>query len=335
MLVLATPAAAQPISPYDGHGPFNCQLQDVGTGTAYPNPGADPFCVEYDKTQQNVTDFGIFDFLTKEPARVAAAVPKCFYFQRDHWTGSVVQGAPPELWHWDGSYFFDKSNASGGVHVANFRIGGQPMDATPYAPAEFQPYLAQDGGGGAYVSGQVPADPACAAKVDTPAERAQVYYHTQPGGPISRQGIGRFVLGEPSTALHQSEGPAHEIVNGTERFNVTGGGQLRLAYVNSLVAAILTTSPNHFLGEVHPGVSGTTARRALHASFAFTIGDLAVFEAPRLNRSRLLLGIRAGSLEWIAIVDPTRIRSQPELKRTLAALSQDGKGRVDSTGMPW
>ena len=40
---------------------------------------------------------------------MAAAVPKCFYFQTDHWTGSVVQGQPPELWHWDGSYFFDKA----------------------------------------------------------------------------------------------------------------------------------------------------------------------------------------------------------------------------------
>jgi hypothetical protein len=332
---LAPAAAAQPIAPYDGHGPFNCQLQDVGTGTDYPDPGADPLCVEYDKTQQNVTDFGIFEFLSKEPARVAAAVPKCFYFQRDHWTGSVVQGAPPELWHWDGSYFFDKSNGSGGVHVANFRIGGQPMDATPYAPPEFQPYLEAGGGGGAYVSGEVQTDPSCAAKVDTPAERAQVYYHTQPGGPISRQAIGPFALGVSRSALHRSAGPPHELLNGTERYNVTGGGQLRLAYVNSFVAAILTTSPRHFLGDVHPGVSGVKARQALHAGFAFAIGDLAVFEAPRMNRSRLLLGIRAGSLKWIVIVDAGRIRSQPDLKRTLAALSQNGRGRVDSTGMPW
>ena len=47
---------------------------------------------------------------------MAAAVPKCFYYQHDHWTGSVVQGQPPELWHWDGRYFFDKAKAVGGVY---------------------------------------------------------------------------------------------------------------------------------------------------------------------------------------------------------------------------
>jgi hypothetical protein len=332
---LAPAAPAEPIAPYDGHGPFNCQLQDVGTGTAFPHPDADPFCVEYDKTQQNVTDFGIFEFLSKEPARVAAAVPKCFYFQRDHWTGSVVQGTPPELWHWDGSYFFDKANAGGGANVANFRVAGQAMDATPYAPSEFQPYLSAGGGGGALVSGQVPADPSCAAKVDTPSERAQVYYHTQAGGPISRQAIGPFALRVSRSVLHRASGPPHELLAGTERYNATGGGQLRLAYVNSVVAAILTTSSSHFIGGVRPGVSGAQARQALHAGFDFAIGSLAVYEAPPQGQGRLLLGIRAGVLRWIAIADSARIRSQADLKRTLTALSQDGPGRVDSTGMAW
>ena len=61
-------------------------------GTEYPDPDADPLCVEFDKTNQNVTDFGIVDFTAQEPARVAAAGDKCFYFQRDHWTGSVAAG---------------------------------------------------------------------------------------------------------------------------------------------------------------------------------------------------------------------------------------------------
>ena len=86
-LVGAGAAAADAYAPYDGSNPFNCELQSVGTGTSFPHPDADPFCVEFDKTQQNVTDFGIADFLSKEPARVAAASPKCFYFQHDHWTG--------------------------------------------------------------------------------------------------------------------------------------------------------------------------------------------------------------------------------------------------------
>jgi hypothetical protein len=178
-LLFAVPAAAQqpagPYAPWDGTNPFNCQIQDVGTGTDFPDPGADPFCVEFDKTQQNVTDLGIVDFLTKEPARVAAAVNKCFYFQSDHWTGSIVQGESPELWHWDGQYFFDKAIGAGGVNIQNLRFLGQPASFPPgTVPEQFQPYFDQ-GGGGAYVVGEIPADPSCAAKVDTPEEREQVY----------------------------------------------------------------------------------------------------------------------------------------------------------------
>jgi hypothetical protein len=158
-LAVASPASAQtPVVPWDGTNPFRCENQNVGTGVDFPDPGADPFCVEFDKTQQNITDFGLVEFLAMEPARVAAAVPKCFYFQHDHWTGSIVQGQPPELWHWDGSYFFDKAQGIGGVYVSDL------------SSALFGPVT----GGVRLVSlGQV--DPICAAKVDTPQERRRVY----------------------------------------------------------------------------------------------------------------------------------------------------------------
>jgi hypothetical protein len=159
VLAAAGPAsAATPVEPWDGTNPFRCQNQNVGTGVDFPDPGADPFCVEFDKTQQNITDFGLVEFLAMEPARVAAAVPKCFYFQHDHWTGSIVQGMPPELWHWDGSYFFDKAQGIGGVYVSDLR-------SVLFGPVT---------GGVRLVSlGQV--DPICAAKVDTPQERRHVY----------------------------------------------------------------------------------------------------------------------------------------------------------------
>jgi hypothetical protein len=159
VLAAAGPAsAATPVVPWDGTNPFRCQNQNVGTGVDFPDPGADPFCVEFDKTQQNITDFGLVEFLAMEPARVAAAVPKCFYFQHDHWTGSIVQGQPPELWHWDGSYFFDKAQGIGGVYVSDLR-------SVLFGPVT---------GGVRLVSlGQV--DPICAAKVDTPQERRHVY----------------------------------------------------------------------------------------------------------------------------------------------------------------
>jgi hypothetical protein len=174
-LLPASTATADPIAPYDGSNPFRCKVQNVGTGVDYPDPGADPFCVEFDKTNQNVTDFGIVDFMLNEPARVAAASPKCFYHQTDHWTGSIVQGGQPTLWHWDGKYFFDKARGKGGVSVRNFTVAGLPADPTllPGFPAEYRPYFGA-GGGGAFVSlgaGQ----PDCAARVDTDAEAKKIY----------------------------------------------------------------------------------------------------------------------------------------------------------------
>jgi hypothetical protein len=83
LVAVLGPAAAiaqegSPTTPYDGHLPFNCELQDVGTGTAFPHPESDPFCVEFDKTEQNVSDLGLIDFTSREPERTAAAGPKCF-----------------------------------------------------------------------------------------------------------------------------------------------------------------------------------------------------------------------------------------------------------------
>jgi len=178
LLLTAAPASAQsqqPTAPWNGRDPFRCQIQDVGTGTDYRHPKADPFCVEFDKTNQNVTDLGLVDFLSEEPARTAAAAPKCFYFQQDHWTGSIVQGSQPALWHWDGDYFFDKALGIGGVSVHHLRIGGAPMDASPFAPGPLKPYFHPGGGGGAIFLFQSHPDPSCAARVDTRRERRGIY----------------------------------------------------------------------------------------------------------------------------------------------------------------
>ena len=98
---------------YDGSVPFECVLQQAGTEAEFPDPDADPFCVEYDKRHQNVTQLGVVEFLSLEPARVAAATPKCFYYQRDHWVGFVVQeDGRTETYSWDGSYYFDKAKGA-------------------------------------------------------------------------------------------------------------------------------------------------------------------------------------------------------------------------------
>src|SRR3977135_2952110 len=140
-LLAAVPAGAvSPPTGWNGANPFNCELQYVGFGTAFPHPDADPFCFSFDKRAQNFTALGVVDFLSQEPARVAAAVPKCFYFQSDHWRGSIVQGDPSKKTHqWDGHYFFDKATGDGGVWVTNFNINGQTYypRAIPGTPAGY------------------------------------------------------------------------------------------------------------------------------------------------------------------------------------------------------
>jgi hypothetical protein len=324
-LLPATGVGEEPGSyaPYDGHNPFNCEVQNVGTGTDFPHPDADPFCVEFDKTQQNVTDFGLADFLSKEPARTAAASDKCFYYQHDHWTGSIVQGGQPEAWHWDGSYFFDKAHALGGVYVTNFRIGGQPADFTPYAPPEMQPYLAPGGGGGVLLTGDVEADPTCVGKVDSPLEQRFVYYHRVVGGKIFRKRITPVRLRTLRAAVIRRLGPAHRRADHTDRWDVTGGGEMAIAWrgtaLDRRVAALLTTSPGHRRGRVHPGVRGRLARRLLHGKLAFGVSGYRTFEAPRRARSRMLFGIRKGKLAWIAVLDPHRVAGKG-LRTTLANL---------------
>lgn len=174
-LLSSASATAAPIAPYDGDNPFRCKTQNTGLGVAFPDPGADPFCVKYDKTQQNVTEFGIVEFLLLEPDRVAIAAGKCFYHQTDHWTGSVVQGAGPELWNWEGRYFFDKARGIAGAYIQNFRIAGVPADprSLPGFPPELQAYFGP-GGGGVYTD-TVASVPSCAARVDTPQEVNKVY----------------------------------------------------------------------------------------------------------------------------------------------------------------
>jgi hypothetical protein len=166
--VLAAPAGAPAfdIVGYDGSNPFSCELQQVGTGVDFPDPGADPFCVEYDKTHQNVTELGVVDFLANEPARVAIAGDKCFYYQRDHWRGSVEQGyEQSETYNWDGGYFIDRARGVGGVYVENFTVNNTSVDPTglPGFPEAWKPYFGW-GRGGIQMTDSIPVDPRCVAK---------------------------------------------------------------------------------------------------------------------------------------------------------------------------
>jgi hypothetical protein len=329
-LLAAAPAGAQAppeaFGPYDGRIPFNCVLQNVGTGTDYPDPGADPFCVEFDKTNQNVTDFGIAEFLAQEPARVAAAAPKCFYFQRDHWTGSIVQGSEPELWHWDGDYFFDKARGIGGASVRNFRLGGVPMDATPYVPDAYEPFFAEGGGGGVLLEMETISDPACAAMVDTPQEQAQVYGDTglapgciPPGGDLRGKRIGKARLRMRRTEVLTRLGPPQASRHRVDRWCLIGKGELRVAYSKRGRAVILASSGR---GHSLRGVArGDRARRAhrrldLDRDASFERGGTRGFFVGADKRRRAWVGVRRGRVRWVLIAVPGNL-SAVTLIRTI------------------
>jgi hypothetical protein len=302
----------QPFGPWGGENPFNCQLQDVGKGTDFPDPGADPFCVEFDKTSQNVTDFGIGDFLLNEPARTAAAVNKCFYYQRDHWTGSIVQGKQPELWHWDGNYYFDKAEGTGGVSVHNFRIGGKPADAYDYVPPAFKPYFYPGGGGGGRVLLETNPDPLCIAKVDTPKERRRVYransarpHCIPPRGTIHRRRVAGIRLGMKRPAVISRLGAPRKRAHGVDRWCVVGKANLRVAYAGHAhrTALIRTTSRGHTVRRVGPGARAARAKRVLALQRRFRLGRTMVFAAKSHRGARLLAGIATGRVRWLALAD--------------------------------
>jgi hypothetical protein len=313
--------------PWDGTNPFNCVLQDVGKGTDFPDPDADPFCVEFDKTSQNVTDFGLVDFLSKEPARVAAATPKCFYFQTDHWTGSIVQGEDPELWHWDGDYFFDKAKGIGGVHVENFRVGGREGDGSQFAPPQYQPFFEQSGGGGVMMVQESNPDPVCGARVDTPEERRDVYGDEPrfgrcipPGGELRGRKVGQIRLGMRRKKVLGRLGPPRTHRRRTDRWCVEGEASLWATYRKGSrrgVAMIKTTSRGHTEKRVGVGTRRAKARRKLDLERRFSRRRTRVFEAGRRHGRRLFVGIKKRRVAWLAITDPRRLTTGAATRKAL------------------
>jgi hypothetical protein len=325
-LALPQVAAAQSqASGWDGTNPFLCTLQQLGTGTDFPQPDADPFCVEFDKTHQNVTELGVVDFLSQEPARVAAAGDKCFYFQSDHWRGSVVQGDPTtETYAYDGHYYFDKARGAGGVYVENFRIGGQSGDPTvlPGFPEEYKQYFGQ-GRGGFQSVGDVQADPRCATRPNpsgpggsdpggggspgggapgAAAERCRV-----PGGRVGR-GIGGVRLGMRRAAARRALGlPATESTRwATWCFD--GGGRLVAALHargdRARVDFVLTDSRPFDTHGIRPGTRARRARARLHGERRLgRVRGVRVFSKRERGR-RLLVGLRRGRVAYLAVARP-------------------------------
>ena len=168
----ASYAVSAPTGPGQGpsgyvNPPFakHCKVHRFAEGVApdlskYPD---DPLCVEYQKRDITVDNGGAVSFLLAEPARFAIALPKCQYWQQDHWRIQVDR-QQQHVVQWDGSYWFDKGTGRAGAILRNVRFEGQPADPGPLADLveQVSPELAQamrSHGGSASFGG--PFDPRC------------------------------------------------------------------------------------------------------------------------------------------------------------------------------
>jgi hypothetical protein len=234
MLLASTGAlASSSPTPWDGRNPYLCKIQNAGKGTKVPDPGADPYCVNFDKTNQNVTQLGLVKFLSLEPARTESAGPKCFYYQQDHWRGSVIQSdAQTKTYEFHGHYFFNKATGDGGVWVTDFNINGRTFD--PASLPGFPPQYGKDfgpGTGGFITHNAVPVDPACVAKAR--AHRAEIYSSTAHAprcvaatGPIGRRRLGPVRLGQSEQSVRSALGPPKAVKRGFLHYCARRGGAL-------------------------------------------------------------------------------------------------------------
>lgn len=328
----AAPASDQgAVGPWDGVNPFRCTLQYAGFGATVPDPGADPYCVDFDKRRQNVDQLGVIDFLSREPARVAAAVPKCFYFQSDHWRGSIVQDdGSTKTYEWDGHYFFDKARGAGGAWVTNFNVNGHTADpgALPGIPQPWARDLGP-GTGGVVGSAGVKADPACAARAA--ADPAAIYARPyaapsgaapalgcpSPSGPVSGRSLGPVRLGDEEQRVRALLGPPLDVHDGYMHYCLTGGGAFLVgqpgasdgeavgdATAPSLV--LMTTSRAYRLHGLGPGSSARAVRHRYPLAVAVARIGATRVEATR-RRSPVLYGLAHGRVAWIAVYDRARL----------------------------
>jgi hypothetical protein len=302
-------AHAQGVEPFDGTNPFDCVLQQAGTEATFPDPEADPFCVEYDKRHQNVTELGVVQFLSLEPARVAAASPKCFYFQRDHWVGSVVQeDGRTETYSWDGSYYFDKARGAGGAYVENFTFNNQSGDPTtmPGFPEEWKPFFGYGRGGVHSAGGGVEPDPSCVAKAEEkpPYRNEPVPSPGRPGcpepdGPVVTS-IGGLRLGDTRAQTIERNGSPKYRKRGFFRYCVRGGGKYMIGFGRERAEFLLTSNPGFEANGVRRLTPKRQARRRLKGERElFRTSKTVVWRVARRDHVLLVL-IREGRVAALA-----------------------------------
>jgi hypothetical protein len=331
--VQAASSASGPPTAWDGVNPFACVLQQAGFGPTGPHPEADPYCVDFDKRHQSVADLGVVDFLSKEPARVAAASDKCFYFQSDHWRASLIQDEPStKLYEWDGHYFFDKATGDGGVWVTNFNVNGQTYDpgSLPGMPPQYAKFFGP-GTGGFVTHNSFPADPNCVAKAQ---QHAKDVYATSPqrrgcfapGGRMTPGRLGPVALGDRERRVREVLGAPLSIRRGFLRYCVVGGARYLVGEPSQRsgdsaddaqpATMLWTETLAYRLRGVGVGTRERTLRRRLpRAVVRLRIGSTRVYATSR--RANQLLGVWHGRVRYLAVYDRRQIATARALRAYL------------------
>jgi hypothetical protein len=314
-------------SPWDGSNPFNCVLQQAGLGGKGPDPGADPYCIEFDKRYQNVSQGGVVEFLSREPERFGVAGDKCFYFQSDHWRGSLVQDQEAtKTYEWDGHYFFDRATGDGGAWVTNFNFNGQTGDPRqlPGFPEEWKPYFGP-GEGGFRTHNSVPVEDRCVELAERlgsdlyrNATRKRTRCVGRRGGVTSRR-LGPVRLGSTEAQVRRSLGTPARVKRGFLRYCVAGGGRFLVGQredrsgdfgvgSDERTVFVYTSARGFRYRRVGPGSRLRTVKRRFRRLRRVTrVGRTRIY-APRRG-SRVLLGVRRKRVRWIAL------RSRGAVKR--------------------
>lgn len=326
--LLAGPAPAagfEPPTGWNGENPFDCELQQAGFGPTGPDPDADPYCVEFDKRRQNVAELGVVDFLAQEPARVAAASDRCFYYQVDHWRGSVVQDdGSTKTYEWDGRYFFDKARGEGGVWVTNFNFNGRTEDPgrIPGMPPEWNRHFGP-GTGGFVTRNGIQGEPRCielaARSSPYAADPAAARACLAATSAMSSRSIGGIRLGDREARVRARLGAPHLVRRGFLRWCYRDGTSLRVGHAADRSGSggasagepallLLTTSPAYRTRRIGPSSSARAFRRAFRGAVRrYTVNGRVVWSLSR--RSRMLAGVRHGRVHYLAVYDDRRLRS--------------------------
>ena len=280
---------------------------------------------------------------------MAAAVPKCFYYQEDHWRGSLIQSDQQTVvYEFYGHYFFNKATGDGGVWVSGFTVAGKTFD--PRTLPGFPPQWDSDfgpGTGGVISHDDVPVDPSCVTTANDPP--APIYAPTQraaptqpaapaqpaPGcadasGRVNRAGLGPVKLGASEGRVLATLGSPQSKTSGLLRYCLTRGGSMLVGESGRHARTVfLSTTSRAFTVR---GASGRTVavgaavrslRRAFpHARALLKLGRTAIVQVPGASSTavagRVIAAILAGRVAYLGVYDPGSIRTA----RALAGYSR-------------